>query len=67
MTERMKMKINSKDFRVPPEAEVKLSERPTTVKPLFKSKKHYHKRLCLAKIHPHWKTLNFLHQLCRVH
>ena len=53
MTERMKMKINSKDFRVPPEAEVKLSERPTTVKPLFKSKKHYHKRLCLAKIHPH--------------
>ncbi len=39
------MKINSKDFRVRPEEKVKLSERPTKVKPFFKSKKHYHKRL----------------------
>ena len=35
------MKINSKDFRVQPGEEVKLGERPTTVKPFCKSKKAY--------------------------
>lgn len=39
------MKINSKDFQVPPEAEFNLVNCPTKVKPFFKSKKHYHKRL----------------------
>ena len=41
----MKMKINSKDFRVSPEKKIKLSERPTTVKPFYKSKKQYEKSL----------------------
>jgi PPK2 family polyphosphate:nucleotide phosphotransferase len=39
------MKINSKDFRVRPGEEVKLGERPTTVKPFCKSKKAYQKLL----------------------
>ncbi|MFZ1548524.1 MAG: hypothetical protein WAT12_15750 [Candidatus Nitrotoga sp.] len=39
------MKINSPDFQVSPGQELNLSERPTKVKPFFKSKKHYHKRL----------------------
>ena len=39
------MKINSPDFQVSPGKEFNLSERPTKVKPFFKSKKHYHKRL----------------------
>jgi len=39
------MKINSKDFRVPPGAKVKLREWPTTVKPFCKSTKQYQKLL----------------------
>ena len=39
------MKIRSKDFRVPPEKEVKLTECPTKVKPFFKSKTQYQKIL----------------------
>jgi len=41
----MKTKINPTDFQVPPDEEFKLSDRATKVKPFFKSKKHYHKRL----------------------
>ena len=41
----MKMKINSKDFRVRPEEKVKLREWPTIVKPFCKSKKRYQKLL----------------------
>jgi PPK2 family polyphosphate:nucleotide phosphotransferase len=39
------MKINSKDFRVPPGKKVKLKEWPTIVKPFCKSKKVYQKLL----------------------
>jgi PPK2 family polyphosphate:nucleotide phosphotransferase len=42
---RMKMKINSKDFRVRSGARVKLGKWPTIVKPICKSKKEYHKLL----------------------
>jgi PPK2 family polyphosphate:nucleotide phosphotransferase len=45
MAEGMKMKINSKDFRVRPGEEVKLKEWPTMVKPFCKSKKRYQKLL----------------------
>jgi len=45
MTKRMKMKINSKNFRVGPGAKVKLKEWPTIVKPFCKSKKRYQKLL----------------------
>ena len=41
----MKMKINSKDFRLPPGKKVKLKEWPTIVKPFCKSKKAYQKLL----------------------
>jgi len=41
----MRMKINSKDFRVRPGENVKLSEWPTIVKPFCKSKKQYQKLL----------------------
>jgi PPK2 family polyphosphate:nucleotide phosphotransferase len=41
----MKMKINSKDFRVRPGEKVKLGEWPTIVKPYCKSKKRYQKLL----------------------
>jgi hypothetical protein len=41
----MKMKINSKDFRVRPGEKVKLREWPTIVKPFCKSKKRYQKLL----------------------
>jgi PPK2 family polyphosphate:nucleotide phosphotransferase len=37
----MKMKINSKDFRVPPGKKVDLKKWPTRVKPVYKSKKQY--------------------------
>jgi PPK2 family polyphosphate:nucleotide phosphotransferase len=37
----LKMKIDSKDFRVPPSEKVQLSEWPTMVKPSCKSKKEY--------------------------
>jgi PPK2 family polyphosphate:nucleotide phosphotransferase len=39
------MKINSKDFRVPPSAGVRLRDWPTKVKPYYKSKKRYHELL----------------------
>src|SRR5271165_2938718 len=39
------MKINSKDFRARPAEKVKLQEWPTSVKPVFKSKKRYKKLL----------------------
>ena len=41
----MKMKINSKDFRVRPGEKVQLSEWPTIVKPFCKSKKDYQELL----------------------
>jgi PPK2 family polyphosphate:nucleotide phosphotransferase len=45
MAERMKMKINTRDFLVRPGKKVKLSEWPTIVKPFYKSKKRYQKLL----------------------
>jgi PPK2 family polyphosphate:nucleotide phosphotransferase len=39
------MKINSKDFRVPPGKKVDLKKWPTRVKPVYKSKKKYSKLL----------------------
>jgi PPK2 family polyphosphate:nucleotide phosphotransferase len=44
-TERMKMKINSKDFRVPEGDAVNLRKWPTKVKPVYKSKEHYQELL----------------------
>jgi polyphosphate kinase 2 (PPK2 family) len=44
MTGKSKIKISSEDFRVNPGSEFKLSDRPTDVKPICKSKKQY-KRL----------------------
>jgi PPK2 family polyphosphate:nucleotide phosphotransferase len=41
----MKMKINSKDFRVREGDKVNLKKWPTAVKPVYKSKEHYHKLL----------------------
>jgi PPK2 family polyphosphate:nucleotide phosphotransferase len=41
----LKVKINSKDFRVRPRERVKLQEWPTIVKPFCKSKKQYKKLL----------------------
>ncbi|MFZ0936090.1 MAG: ADP-polyphosphate phosphotransferase [Bryobacteraceae bacterium] len=41
----MKMKIDSKDFRVRPGAKVKLKDWPTIVKPFYKSKKRYQELL----------------------
>ncbi len=41
----MTKSIHTEEFRVPPGENVKLKEWPTKVKPFFKSKKHYHKRL----------------------
>jgi len=41
----MKMKIDSKDFRVRPGENVKLKEWPTHVKPYYKSKKQYQELL----------------------
>tara|TARA_R100001132_G_C3271021_1_gene93123 strand:+ start:1652 stop:2536 length:885 start_codon:yes stop_codon:yes gene_type:complete len=41
----MKTEIRIEEFRVPPGENVKLKKWPTLVKPFFKSKKHYHKRL----------------------
>ena len=43
--EGIEMKIDSKDFRVPPGEKLKLSEWPTSVKPVCKSKKEYRKLL----------------------
>jgi hypothetical protein len=41
----MKMKINSKDFRVREGDEVNLRKWPTTAEPVYKSKEQYHKLL----------------------
>jgi PPK2 family polyphosphate:nucleotide phosphotransferase len=54
----MKMKINSKDFRVRPGAKVKLKRWPTKVKPFCKSKKQYEKIL-----EAHVEALSALQQL----
>jgi len=45
MQEGIRMKINSKDFRVRPGEKVKLREWATIVKPFYKSKKRYQKLL----------------------
>jgi PPK2 family polyphosphate:nucleotide phosphotransferase len=45
MAEGMKMNINSKDFRVRPGQKVNLTKWPTHVKPVYKSRKKYHKFL----------------------
>jgi PPK2 family polyphosphate:nucleotide phosphotransferase len=58
MAARIKMKINSKDFRVRPGAKVKLKEWPTKVKPFCKSKKQYEKVL-----EAHVEELSALQQL----
>jgi PPK2 family polyphosphate:nucleotide phosphotransferase len=41
----MKMNIKSKDFRVRPGEKVNLTKWPTHLKPVYKSRKHYHKLL----------------------
>ena len=41
----MKAKINSRDFQVKPGKEINLNQWPTRVKPVYKSKQDYHKRL----------------------
>jgi PPK2 family polyphosphate:nucleotide phosphotransferase len=58
MAERMKMKINTNDFRVQPGEKVDLSNWPTTVKPFCESKKEYHKLL-----EDHVAELNSLQRL----
>jgi PPK2 family polyphosphate:nucleotide phosphotransferase len=45
LAEGMKMNINSKDFRVRPGEKVNLTKWPTHVKPVYKSRKKYHKLL----------------------
>ena len=57
-TRSMKMKINSKDFRVPPGKAVNLEKSPTHVAPVYKSKKQYHKL-----IEDHVESLSLLQQL----
>jgi hypothetical protein len=52
------MKINSKDFRVPPGKRVELSEWPTVVKPICKSKEQYQELL-----EKHVEELSSLQQL----
>ena len=52
------MKINTKDFRVRPGEKVKLTEWPTNVKPVSKSKKQYKQLL-----REHVEKLNSLQQL----
>jgi PPK2 family polyphosphate:nucleotide phosphotransferase len=54
----MKMKINSKDFRVREAHEVNLRKWLTNVEPVYKSKEHYHKLLA-----DHVAQLNSLQQL----
>ena len=41
MTDKLDIKISSKDFRVPPGKNVDLSKWPTIVDPIIKSKKEY--------------------------
>ena len=52
------MKINSKDFRVPPGKKVNLMDWQTQVPPVYKSKKQYHKLL-----EAHVEELSSLQQL----
>jgi PPK2 family polyphosphate:nucleotide phosphotransferase len=54
----MKMRIHSKDFRVRPGEKVDLGKWPTTVKPVYKSKKQYRKLL-----EKHVEKLSSLQQL----
>ena len=58
MPYRIKMKINSKDYRVHPGAKVNLKKWPTKVKPFCKSKKQYKKLL-----EAHVEELSALQQL----
>ena len=58
MPNRIKMKINSKDYRVRPGAKVNLKKWPTKVKPFCKSKKRYQKLL-----ETHVEALSTLQQL----
>jgi PPK2 family polyphosphate:nucleotide phosphotransferase len=53
-----KMKVNSKDFRVPPGEKVKLQDWPTRMKPFRKSKEQYHELL-----REHVERLNSLQEL----
>ena len=46
----MNTKIYAKDYRVPPGDKVDLEKWPTRVKPIYKSKKKYHKLLA-AQLH----------------
>jgi PPK2 family polyphosphate:nucleotide phosphotransferase len=55
---KMKIKINSKDFRIRPGEKVNLSEWPTTIKPFCNSKKQYQKFL-----EEHVEELNTLQRL----
>ena len=52
------MKIHSQEYRLHPGKEFKLDDRPTTIKPLCKSKKHYSKAL-----ESHVEQLSSLQQL----
>ncbi len=56
--ERMKMKINSKDFRIGEGAEVNLNKWPTMVDAVYKSKQHYQELL-----EAHVARLNSLQEL----
>src|ERR1700677_5055605 len=55
------MKIDSEEFRVPP-GEVKLSERPTSMKPFYQSKKDY--QAILKKHVAELSALQQLHYAC---
>jgi PPK2 family polyphosphate:nucleotide phosphotransferase len=57
-TKGIKMKIDSKDFRVRPGEKVKLKDLPTMVKPFYQSKEQYHKFL-----EEHVEALSSLQQL----
>jgi PPK2 family polyphosphate:nucleotide phosphotransferase len=56
--ERKMMTIDTNDYRVPPHKKVDLSKWPTTVKPVYKSKKDY-----TALLQQHMETLSSLQQL----
>ena len=58
MTDKSKIEISSKDFRVPPNKKVDLSEWPTVVAPFCKSKQKYEELL-----HQHMEKLSALQQL----
>ena len=58
MTEKSDLKINSKDFRVPPDKKVDLGKWPTVVDPYCKSKQEYKELL-----HQHMEKLSALQRL----